>query len=84
MKLPFNVGRENKNFIIMKVNGMQEPKEFTVIYKNSKGENVFRETNDENTAFNWEVKYNGTTYKDNRYKAKLRLYYYLLKKKMYA
>lgn len=60
---------------------MELPKEFTVIYKDAKGNSKQRETNDENTAFKWECKYNGTTYIDTRYKAKLRLYWYLWRKK---
>lgn len=63
---------------------MDLPKKFTVIYSNSKGENVYKYTNDGQTAFKWEYKYKGTTYIDLRYKAKLRLYWYLYRKNEYS
>ena len=56
---------------------MEKPHLYTVIYKNSKGKNVFFETNNEDTAFRKEVIKSGTTYIDTRYKAKLRLFNHL-------
>ena len=59
---------------------MNNPKLYTVIYKNSKGKNIFFETNNEDTALRKEVVKNGVTYIDTRYKAKLRLFNYLSRK----
>lgn len=66
------------NATINPYNPKSKPYLFTVIF-----EGGFKQTNDENTAFKWEVKYNGTTYIDTRYKARLRLYWYLWRKKEY-
>lgn len=62
---------------------MNLPKEFTVIWRDKKDKSRHFETNDENTAFNKSMKVNGTVYIDTRYKAKLRLYWYLWRKKEY-
>lgn len=62
---------------------MQLPKLYSVFYTDKNGKRKFKETNNEQTALNWELKYNGTIYIDTRYKAKLRLYWYLWRKKEY-
>ena len=59
---------------------MEKPHLYTVIYKNSKGKNIFFETDNEDTALRKEVIKNGVTYIDTRYKAKLRLFNYLSRK----
>lgn len=63
---------------------MQKPKLYTVIYKNSNGESMFFETNDEHTAEMKAIKTNGQSWIDTRYKARLRLYNYLQRKLMYS
>ena len=63
---------------------MQKPKLFTVIYKDSKGSNKYFETDNEETAQRKAILSNGQTWIDVRYKAKKRLYYYLLRKQMYT
>lgn len=62
---------------------MNLPKEFTVIWRDKKDNIKQFETNDENTAFNKSIRVDGTVYIDTRYKAKLRLYWYLWRKKEY-
>lgn len=62
---------------------MEIPKQYTVIYKDAKGNNKHRETNEVDTADKWKIKYDGVTWIDTRYKAKLRLYWYLWRKKEY-
>jgi hypothetical protein len=57
------------------------PMLLTVIYKDTKGNTKFRQTNNSDTANDWECKYDGEIYVDTRYKAKLRLYWYLWHKK---
>lgn len=59
---------------------MELPKQYTVIY-NKNGKNCYSFTNSEDTAFKWSIKLNGVIYIDTRYKAKLRLYWYLWRKK---
>ena len=59
---------------------MEKPHLYTVIYKNSKGKNIFFETDNEDTALRKEIIKNGVTYIDTRYKAKLRLFNYLSRK----
>ena len=60
---------------------MELPKKYFVLYKDSKGNSKQRFTNDITAAEKWEIKYKGTIYIDTRYKAKLRLYWYLWRKK---
>ena len=62
---------------------MNLPKEFTVIWRDKKDNIKQFETNDKNTAFNKSIRVDGTVYIDTRYKAKLRLYWYLWRKKEY-
>ena len=62
---------------------MNLPKEFTVIWRDKKDNIKQFETNNENTAFNKSIRVEGTVYIDTRYKAKLRLYWYLWRKKEY-
>ena len=62
---------------------MNLPKEFTVIWGDKKDNIKQFETNDKNTAFNKSIRVEGTVYIDTRYKAKLRLYWYLWRKKEY-
>jgi len=62
---------------------MELPKEFTAIYKDKKGNTKYKYTNDETTAVIWRFRYDAEVYKDTRYKAKLRLYWYLWRKKEY-
>lgn len=62
---------------------MNLPKEFTVIWRDKKDNTKQFETNDKNTAFNKSIRVEGTVYIDTRYKAKLRLYWYLWRKKEY-
>lgn len=62
---------------------MNLPKEFTVIWRDKKDNIKQFETNDKNTAFNKSIRVEGTVYIDTRYKAKLRLYWYLWRKKEY-
>lgn len=59
------------------------PMLLTVIYQDKKGNTKFRQTNDSDTANKWEYKYDGEIYVDTRYKAKLRLYWYLWRKNKY-
>lgn len=56
---------------------MQNPKLYTVIYKNAKGESVFFETNDVHSAEKKECITGGQTFIDTRYEAKKRLYNYI-------
>jgi len=62
---------------------MQLPNEFMVLWKNAKGENCSKETNSLKVAQTLEMVNNGTIYIDTRYKAKVRLYWYLWRKKEY-
>lgn len=62
------------------MNLKQVPKQFFLLYKDSKGIFKERHTNYENTALKWKYKYGGEVYIDTRYKAKLRLYWYLWRK----
>lgn len=62
---------------------MQLPKQYFVLYGGKFNNEKQRYTNDEDTVLKWSVKYNGTVYIDTRYKAKLRLYWYLWRKKEY-
>lgn len=64
-------------------NGYQFPKEYTVIWKDAKEKFKFFMTDNSDLAFKKEVLNEGTTYIDTRYKAKLRLYFYLLRKQLY-
>lgn len=56
---------------------MQKPYLYTVFYRDENGKSNFKETDNEQTALNWEIKYNGTCYIDTRYEAKKRLYWHL-------
>ena len=66
------------------MNTITKPYLYTVIYKDKKDNFKHKYTNDENTALNWKCRYNGEIYIDTRYKAKLRLYYYLWRKNEYS
>jgi hypothetical protein len=59
---------------------MKEPKIFTCIWTNTKGEFKYFYTNDEHTALNKKIKHAGEVYIDTRYAAKMRLYKYILNK----
>jgi len=67
------------NATINPFNPTKKPYLYTVLYNGNK----FRQTDNENTALKWSVKYNGQTYIDVRYKARLRLYWYLWRKENY-
>lgn len=62
---------------------MELPKLYTVIYKDSKGNSKYFYTNDNNTAEKKAALNDGEVYIDTRYKARLRLYWYLWRKKEY-
>ena len=62
---------------------MEEPKKYFVLYGGKNNNSKQRFTNEENTALKWASIYRGTVYIDNRFEAKKRLYFYLLRKKMY-
>jgi hypothetical protein len=62
---------------------MKQPKEFFVLYKNKKGEFKDFWTNDAETAERVSTIRCGTVYVDTRYKAKVRLHWYLVRKEMY-
>ena len=62
---------------------MELPKEYFVIYKDSKGKVKDYYTNNVDTAEKKAMLNSGIVYTDTRYKAKLRLYWYLWRKKEY-
>jgi hypothetical protein len=63
--------------------GMEYPKQFFALWKDTKGKWHQFDTNNEDAAAKKAVINDGEIYIDNRYAAKLRLYYYLLRKQLY-
>jgi hypothetical protein len=63
---------------------MEFPKLYTVIWRDEKEKNQFFFTDNADLAFKKEALNDGTTYIDNRYRAKRRLYFYLLRKQLYS
>lgn len=63
--------------------GMKEPKQFFALWKDPKGKWHQFDTNNEDVAYKKAVLNDGEIYIDNRYKAKLRLYWYLIRKALY-
>ena len=59
---------------------MNLPKLYTVIWRDKNGKAKHFETNNEETAEKKTIINNGQTYIDTRYKAKLRLYWYIWRK----
>jgi hypothetical protein len=62
--------------------GMRLPKEYFVLWYDEKQKAKFFFTNNPDLAFKKEVLNDGVTYIDNRYKAKLRLYWHLVRKQL--
>lgn len=63
--------------------GMKLPKQFFALWKDGKGKWHQFDTNDQNTAEKKAAINDGEVYIDNRYKAKLRLYWFLVRKQLY-
>lgn len=63
--------------------GMKLPKQFFALWKDSKGKWHQFDTNDQNTAEKKAAINDGEIYIDLRYKAKLRLYWFLVRKQLY-
>lgn len=63
--------------------GMKLPKQFFALWKDAKGKWHQFDTNDQNTAEKKAAINDGEIYIDLRYKAKLRLYWFLVRKSLY-
>ena len=63
--------------------GMKLPKQFFALWKDPKGKWHQFDTNDQNTAEKKAAINDGEIYIDLRYKAKLRLYWFLVRKQLY-
>ena len=63
--------------------GMKLPKQFFALWKDPKGKWHQFDTNDQNTAEKKSAINDGEIYIDLRYKAKLRLYWFLVRKQLY-
>lgn len=57
---------------------MQKPFEYFVLWRNKKNKLQQFNTDCDHTALMIATRRNGTAYIDNRYEARMRLYYYLL------
>lgn len=66
------------NATINPFNPNSKPFLYTVVYGSK-----YRQTNNIETALKWVTKYNGVLWEDVRYNARLRLYWYLWRKKEY-
>jgi hypothetical protein len=64
--------------------GMKLPKQFFALWKDSKGKWHQFDTNDQNTAEKKAAINDGEVYIDNRYAAKKRLYWYLVRVALYG